>query len=158
MATRPTKPTTISFPWNLYLRQLFSPDTYVKFINPFNFWRRYRIDHLETCRERDIIQHLERCYHKQARTPKSSRIPKDQQAKETDDLDRLSPAQPSPQILLVVRPKIKLKYRGVAYDFREVVGIQIANTAIDPKLVMEDSSASMTNLNKIDISEISNKN
>ena len=158
MATRPTKPTTIGFPWNLYLRQLFSPDTYVKFINPFNFWRRYRIDHLETCHERDIIQHLERCYHKPARTPKSSRTVKDQQTAETDDLGHLSSPQPSPQILLVARPKIKLKYRGVAYDFKEVVGMQIANAALDPQVTIDDKSASAINSNQIDVSEISNKN
>lgn len=52
----------IGFPFGLYLKQLFSADTYVRYINPFNFWRRYRIDHLETCRELSTVKHLESCH------------------------------------------------------------------------------------------------
>lgn len=157
MATRPSKPTTISFPWRLYWQQLFSPNTYVKFINPFNFWRRYKIDHLETCRERDIIEHLERCYHKQARLPKSSHTIKDSESAENDSLGHLSCQQPPPQILLIVRPKIKLKYRGVAYDLQEVIGIQIAQTALDSQLV-KNNITSKINSNQIDIFNTFNKN
>ena len=158
MATRPSKPTTISFPWRLYWQQLFSPNVYVKFISPFNFWRRYKIDHLETCRERDIIGHLQRCYHQQARMPKSSHTAKDSQIAENDSLGHLSPVQPSPQILLIVRPKIKLKYRGVAYDLKEVMGIQIAKASVAPPLVTEDDTALKNNPNPTDISNISKKN
>ncbi|MDJ0569853.1 MAG: hypothetical protein QNJ53_12500 [Pleurocapsa sp. MO_192.B19] len=62
MTTTEKRPTKISFPFGLYLRQLFSADTYVRFINPFSFWRRYRINHLETCGELDTVEYLERCH------------------------------------------------------------------------------------------------
>jgi hypothetical protein len=64
MTTQDRKPIKISFPIGLYFEQLFSADTYVRFINPFGFWRRYRINHLETCHELDPVQYFERCYQK----------------------------------------------------------------------------------------------
>lgn len=54
--------TKISFPLALYLKQLFFADIYVRFINPFNFWRRYKIAILETCRQLDTVKYLEHCY------------------------------------------------------------------------------------------------
>ena len=47
---------TVNFPVLKYFQQLFASDSYVKFINPFRFWRRYRINHLEACWSINLVQ------------------------------------------------------------------------------------------------------
>lgn len=54
-----------SFPLGSYFRQLFAADTYVRFINPLEFWRRHQIKHLNNCSKLDSVEHLKRCYRKQ---------------------------------------------------------------------------------------------
>ncbi len=62
MTIREKQKIKVNFPIAQYFQQLFCPSLYVKFINPFSFWRRYnRINHLEACRAINIVQHLERC-------------------------------------------------------------------------------------------------
>ena len=70
MTIKETGPTKISFPFSLYFKQLFAADPYVRYINPFSFWHRYKINHLETCRELDTVEYLERCLQLQWRSPK----------------------------------------------------------------------------------------
>ena len=64
----------IGFPFRCYLKQLFSADTYVRYVNPFNFWHKYKINHLETCGEINTIQHLESCYQLDYRVAKHRKI------------------------------------------------------------------------------------
>ncbi len=52
----------VNFPILKYFQQLFASDSYVKFINPVRFWRRYRINHLEACWSINLVQYLESCY------------------------------------------------------------------------------------------------
>ena len=123
------------FPWNLYFRQLFATDAYVRFINPFNFWRRYKIEHLETCSELDLVEHLERCYQKKCPQTKSD-VFGTAIANRQIDLDyknyrndiqkpRLS------KTFFIVQSSENLKYRGVEYQKPKIVGIYFNCIASD---------------------------
>ena len=119
-----------SFPWGLYFKQLFSADTYVRLINPFNFWRRYRLEHLETCSELDLIGHLERCYQKkypQTKT-KNCRIRPDPEVHKN-----LANSEESTlcKQLFIIQSSENLKYRGIEYRKPKIVGIYFDRTALD---------------------------
>ena len=62
MTIREKQRPKVNFPVIKYFQQLFASESYVKFINPFRFWRRYRINHLEACFSINLVQYLERCY------------------------------------------------------------------------------------------------
>ena len=104
----------ISFPFLLYFKQLFAANIYVKFINPFDFWRRYRINHLEKCREINTIQDLENCYKVELQSKKLQNneffFPKN-----VYEIDL------SKNKILVSQASVKLKYRGVAYYTSRIV-------------------------------------
>lgn len=61
MKAKKERKTKISFPLGLYFQQLIYPNTYVRTIDPFTFWHRYKIKHLETCWEINLVSYLERC-------------------------------------------------------------------------------------------------
>jgi hypothetical protein len=122
MTTKDRKPIKISFPVGLYFEQLFSADTYVRFINPFGFWRRYRINHLETCRELDPVQYFERCHQKSWRSAKSLDLldlldfPGNENYPETTIYGLYNIFQQADaNMILVFQPKVQLEYRGVIY-------------------------------------------
>ena len=62
MAIREKHQFKVNFPLIEYFEQLFASESYVRFVNPFQFWRRYRINYLEVCWSHNLVQHLERCY------------------------------------------------------------------------------------------------
>ena len=118
-----------SFPWSLYFRQLFAADTYVRFINPFNFWRRYRIKHLEKCSELDLIEHLERCYQKKCPQRKTRNC-------KTQSNQRVYPEKVNyPESIykqiFIVQSSENLKYRGVEYQKPKIVSIYFDRIAIN---------------------------
>ena len=127
----------ISFPWNLYFKQLFSADTYVKFINPFSFWRRYRINHLETCKELNTVERLEDCYRLKRQLPKLTNAK--QSRNYTDSLNNTLLEQTELNTIYISQPKIWLKYRGVSYYIRDVQRINLQSIALDPNLVKLNS-------------------
>ena len=114
----------INFPWNLYFEQLFAADTYVRFINPFNFWHKYRIEHLETCGELDPVKDLERSYRLE-RQRKILNRQKQRSSKGTGlDLSHLR-EQTTSKTIFVIQPDVKLKYRGVEYHRCKIAGMRI---------------------------------
>lgn len=123
-----------SFPWNLYFRQLFAADVYVRFINPFNFWRRSKIKHLENCSEIDLVEHLKRCYQKKSPQTKSDR---------QIDLDckNYSNNIQKPRLfktLFIVQSSENLKYRGIEYQKPTIVGIYFARIIFNSSAVELD--------------------
>lgn len=100
----------IKFPFLLYFKQLFAANIYVKFINPFSFWRRYKINHLETCLEFDTIRHLETCQHLKLQSKKLHNIDSIKLTKPKIDKNNILPNK-----ILIAQPIVKLKYRGVTY-------------------------------------------
>ena len=118
-----------SFPWGLYFQQLFAADTYVRFINPFNFWRRYRIEHLEKCSGLDLIEHLERCYQKKCPQTKikNCRI----QANRTVYPVKLNSPESICKQLFIVQSSENLKYCGVEYQKPKIVGIYFDRIALN---------------------------
>ena len=107
MTARERQKLKVNFPLKQYLQQLFVADTDLKFINPFSFWRRYRINHLETCWAINPVQHLERCYQiewkplpSQAETVMNSSLPWEKTIQNT---------------LLISQSSFELKYHGVTY-------------------------------------------
>lgn len=62
MTIREKQQLKVNFPLIQYFQQLFASESSVRFINPFQFWRRYRINHLEACWSLNLVQYLERCH------------------------------------------------------------------------------------------------
>ena len=62
MKIREEQKSRVNFPLRQYLQQLWGSERQVRCINPFSFWRRARINHLEACWAINIVQQLERCY------------------------------------------------------------------------------------------------
>lgn len=122
-----------SFPWGLYFRQLFAANTYVRAINPFNFWRRYRLEHLENCSELDLIGHLERCYQKEY--PQTKQKNYKTKAKHKIETDKLNSAESILcKRLFVVQSCENLKYRGIEYCKPKIVGIYFDRITLDSNL------------------------
>lgn len=158
MTTTEKRPTKISFPFGLYLRQLFSADTYVRFINPFSFWRRYRINHLETCGELDTVEYLERCHQIKWRPSKLFNCRESKNLREISALSCFPFNQADPNTIFIFQPSMKLKYRGVTYHTKEIFGININNTKNEPDLVEPNSLEQPLNSNNTNTSEISGSN
>lgn len=120
----------ISFPWILYFKQLFAVNTYVRFINPFNFWHRHKIKHLEKCSELDLIEHLERCYQKKCPQAKTRNCKVE--TKQKIYLAKLNSPEPIPcRQLFVVWSRENLKYRGIEYSKPKIIGIYFDRIALD---------------------------
>ncbi|MEM7759210.1 MAG: hypothetical protein AAF298_13955 [Cyanobacteria bacterium P01_A01_bin.40] len=113
MSTGEKRQIKIGFPFNLYLKQLFSTDSYVRDINPFSFWRRYRINHLETCHELNTVQYLERCFQLDWRSVKPTK--NSLALKKIDTSGNNLIKQERLKKVYISRPQIELKYRGVSY-------------------------------------------
>lgn len=118
-----------SFPWRLYFRQLFAAHTYVRFIDPFNFWRRYRIKHLEQCSELNPIEHLECCYQKKC-PPRKTRNCKTQSNHRAYS-EKLNSPEPIYKQIFIVQSSENFKYRGVEYQKPKIVGIYFDRIAIN---------------------------
>ena len=147
MNTTEVRSVKISFPFSLYFKQLFFHDTYVRFINPFGFWRRYRIQHLETCHEQDIVQHLECCHQLKWQASKAINCG---DTKFTEIfLHSHFLQQITPNTILITQPSIKLKYRGVTYQTKKILGININNVQFEPNIVELDSSQQSLNSKNI---------
>ncbi len=134
----------IKFPWGLYFQQLFSTDIYVKFINPFDFWRRYRIDHLENCRAINIVQRLEYCLQIEWQPTQSDK-------KLLKNLSKINSYQgliweKKPQnTILITQPSFKLQYRGVTYFTGSIVGINANQLAINRSSIIQIRSEKLAN-------------
>ena len=134
------------FPWSLYFRQLFAADTYVRFVNPFNFWREQKIEHLESCSELDLVEHLESCYQKkcpQFKTidkPSKEGLQSEASPNKTYSYrgcasPRRNKCNSSKPILFdtffIVQSMENLKYRGVEYQKPIIVGIYFDRTTLN---------------------------
>ena len=135
MKTKEKQPIKLHFPFDLYFQQLFARDTYVKFINPFSFWRRYRINHLETCWEIKTFQRLA-SFHQIALPPDCS-PPNDRPIQNSTQagIYRGVPWQKTPQQkILVAQPGIKLTYRGITYSKSRIVAINANQVEVKSNL------------------------
>jgi|GEM_PF-3031657 len=135
----------IGFPFGLYLRQLFSADTYVRYINPFSFWHRYKINHLETCHELDTVEYLENCRRLNCQVVKHTNIGSDIDYADTS-MDSLL-RQTRSNTIYISQPVIKLKYRGVSYYAKDISDVDIRVVAIDPSIVKSNSLRCTNSLN-----------
>ena len=171
MTIREEQKIKVNFPISQYFQQLFSPDLYVKFINPLSFWRRYRINHLETCWAIDIVQHLERCRQiewQPARSRSASlrgasllRSPRSASAslrsqRDTEPIKNFTeigtyrgvPWEKTPQnTILISQPSMKLKYRGVTYRTSNIVAVNTNKIEIKPGLGTLDCSKKISTSN-----------
>ena len=146
----------IGFPFNLYFKQLFLADTYARFINPFRFWRKYQINHLETCRELDIVQNLERCRKLDYRFAKPTKIELEQDYKEI--LTNSIFQQAELNTIYIFIPSIKLKYRGVSYYSRNILNININIVEVDPNRLKLNSLKCTNDSNNASTSKKSGNN
>lgn len=104
--------TTIKFPIQKYFKQIVPSFDYVTFINPFKFWHRYKIDHLEICYEYNLILFLERCL----KTEHQSVTQNSENNSISWEKDRgLSSNQQNHNAISISQPNYELKYRGVNY-------------------------------------------
>lgn len=155
MAIKKKHPTKISFPFGLYFKQLFSTDTYVRLINPFSFWHKYRNNYLETCCQLDTVEYLERCHQIEWRRAK---LLPHQETKNTQSNLSCFLEQIEPNTIFIVQPSIKLKYRGVTYQTKEILGININHVKIDSNLANVNSDEQPLNADNINTPETSGSN
>lgn len=146
----------INFPLALYFKQLFAADTYVRYINPFSFWRKYKINHLETCCELDTIKYLERCYRLQERSPRLSNINKN--AEYINNLVCAPYKQTDLNTIYISRPIVLLKYCGVTYLIQDIYNISISCAKIDPLAIELNSWEQPSTPNRPNISQESDSN
>ena len=143
MTTRETKvaqKTKIIFPLRAYLKQLLATNIYVKFLNPWRFWRKCRIEHLETCLKFDEISYLEDCYQLdflsnrfgESQTLKSDRKTTAKQNGSNQNL--------SSNIILISQPSFELKYRGITYHKHKIVAVTLDSTKIELNLSISNRS------------------
>lgn len=140
-------PIKIGFPFSLYLKQLFSTDAYVRHINPFSFWHRYKIDRLETCYELNTVQYLERCHQLDWQLAVPTKIGSDRYIDPGNSLIQ----QAKLNTIYVSQPLIELKYRGVSYYTRDILSINI-------NVVKSNSLKCTDNSNNISTSKKSSSN
>ncbi|MEN9517542.1 MAG: hypothetical protein RLZZ381_130 [Cyanobacteriota bacterium] len=141
MDAKEARPIKVKFPFNLYFKQLFAQDTYVRFINPFGFWRRYRINHLETCCELNTVQYLESCYNLKRRSSKSIGDRNNQSLKDISPCGQVPVQQISVHKIIVVIPSVELKYHGVADCTKETPSININNAEFVPDIFEQNIKA-----------------
>lgn len=142
----------ISFPFGLYFKQLFSTDTYVRLINPFSFWHKYRNNYLETCCQLDTVEYLECCHQIEWRRAKLLAHQKTRNFTESS-LSCFPFEQIEPNMIFIVQPSIKLKYRGVTYQTKKILGININHVKIDSNLVNINSVKQTPNTDNINTPE-----
>ena len=114
-------PIKIGFPFDLYLKQLFFTDAYVRYINPFSFWHRYKLDRLETCYELNTVQYLERCHQLDWQLAIPTKTESDRYIDPVNSLIQ----QAKLNTICISQPLIELKYRGVSYYTRDILNINI---------------------------------
>ena len=156
MCTGRKRLTKISFPFSLYSKQLFSTDPYVKFINPFSFWRRYRINHLETCRELDTVQYLESCRKLDSQVAKLTKIGLYRDYTDTSENSLFKQAESN--TIYISQPRIKLKYRGITYYTKDTLNTDINVTKIDLGVVTSNSLRCLDNSDNVSTSKKSDSN
>jgi hypothetical protein len=124
-------PIKLNFPFGLYFQQLFCSDIYVKFVNPFSFWRKYRIAHLETCWELNVVRYLEGCYQLEWQ-PATPQFP---------------PTDTYQNVILISQPRLELKYRGVTYSISGLSAIKISQVKTHPSQMILDQLAILPSCN-----------
>ena len=140
MKTKEEQKIKISFPLGLYLQQLFCPDIYVKFINPFKFWRRYRINHLEACWEINTVRYLERCRKIEWQPARQQQNNKPIKNFTEIDTYRCFWENTPHNLILISQPSMKLKYRGVTYLTNRIVAVNASKVETQPSQVTLDGS------------------
>ncbi len=114
-----------NFPLGLYFQQLFSPNAYVKFFNPFSFWRRYKTNHLENCWEINTVRYLERCHKLEYRKNLLTEDPESRIELTATGTYRGVPWQKTTKnTIFVSQTPLKLKYRGVTYVTKRIVATE----------------------------------
>ena len=146
----------ISFPFGLYFKQLFSTYTYAKDINPFSFWRRYKIDRLEACHELNTVRHLENCLQLDYQAIKHTNIGSAIDYTDASMYSLLPQARSN--TIYISQPRIELKYRGVSYFVRDISNIDVHVIKIDPSIVRLNSFRSPNNSDNTNSSEKSSSN
>lgn len=141
MNTKEARPIKVNFPFSLYFKQLFAQDTYVRFINPFIFWRRYRINFLDTCCELNTVEHLESCYSLEWQSSKSIGYRNNQSFEGISSSSQVPAQQMSLHKIIVVIPGVELKYRGVACCKKETLSININNVEFVPSIFEQNIKA-----------------
>jgi hypothetical protein len=141
MNTQEARQIKVNFPFSLYFKQLFAQDTYVRFINPFSFWRRHRIEYLETCCELNTVQYLENCYNLKWQSSTSIDYRNNQSFKEISSSSQVPPQQISLHKIIIVIPSVELEYRGVAYRPQETLNININNVEFVPGIFEQNIKA-----------------
>ena len=151
MNTEEKRAVKIGFPFGLYFKQLFSADTYVRYVNPFSFWHRYKIDHLKACHELNTVKHLENCRQLDCQAIKHTNIGSDidYTYASMDSLAR----QARSNTIYISQPRIELKYRGVSYFIRDISNIDVDVVEIDPRVVRSNSLKCTDNSNSPSTSE-----
>lgn len=126
----------LNFPFRLYWQQLFCPDTYVKFINPFSFWRRYQMNHLDACWEINLVHYLERCHKIEWQPTPLKKNPEPIKNYSKIQASQGLPWEKTPQnTIFVSQPSITLKYRGVTYFTSSVIVLNTHKIETTPTLV-----------------------
>lgn len=153
MSKRQTRAIKISFPFGLYFEQLFYNDTYVRFINPFSFQRKYRIKHLESCRELNTVQYLESCHQLEWQ---SWKLPHSGINENSLKISTLSTSfeQKTSNTIFVLQSSIELKYRGVTYRTRKIVSVNISSVQVEPGLLKPNNFVQPANYNNTNTPEI----
>ena len=144
MKVREEGTTTTKFPVRKYFRQIFSNSSYVTIINPFKFWRKYRVEHLENCYEYNLTLLLERCQKKECLSSKPDW--------ENDSVwwkkcRTLPFEQQNRNAIVISQPNYELKYRGVSYCANSIyisnqTGIDLKDnyqSSTQPKISLESS-------------------
>lgn len=130
----------IGFPLGLYFQQLFATDIYVRFINPWRFWHRYKIDHLENCREFNTVRYLESCHQIEDRPQKLEDPRSFDNCGEIILENKPNRRNDESKITFIIRPGSELKYRGIAYHNHKIIAIEQDRIAIEPNSLTVDTA------------------
>lgn len=137
---------SIKFPIQKYFNQIFSNSAYVTIINPFKFWRRYRIEHLESCYQYNLVRFLECCRRKECQPDKPNQ---ENNSICSVKYRNLPFNQQNQNVILISQPNFELKYRGVSYRSNSIymsnqTGIEIKHkhqSSTQPEILPVDSSS-----------------
>lgn len=144
MKVREEGKTAIKFPVGKYFRQIFSNSAYVTIINPFKFWRKYRVERLESCYEYSLTLLLERCQKKECLPSKFDR---ENDSVWWEKCRTLPFEQQNRNAIIISQPNYELKYRGVGYCANSIyisnqTGIDLKDnyqSSTQPKISLESS-------------------